>query len=69
MVDHVSGGEYALEVGTGRAWLDEDVALGVEVDLASHQFTARLVPDRDEQALGSPALLLAGFDVAQDHAR
>jgi len=69
VVNHVSGGEYTLEVGTGRAWLDEDVAFGVAVHLASHQFTAGLVPDSHEQALGSPALLLAGFDVPQDHAR
>ena len=44
-----------FEIGPGRAGLHEYVALGVEVHLAGHQLTPRLVPDSDEQSLGGPA--------------
>ena len=68
MVDEVAAGEDAGQVGAGGAALDEDVALGVEVDDALDQLVARVVADRDEQAGDGQLAGLAGDGVAQGDA-
>src|SRR6188472_263457 len=67
VVDHVSHGEDALEVGAGRAGLGEDVAVLVGVDLARDHLGAGDVADRDEGAVGLEVLALPRLDVAQAH--
>src|SRR3954470_22041022 len=62
VVDHVTAGEHAVDVGARGRVLDLDVAGVVELELPREQLAARVVPDRDEDA-GDRQLL----GVAADH--
>ena len=53
------------DVGVRRAAVDPDRALGGEVELAVHEVRARVVADRDEQAVEGEVALVAVDRVAQ----
>src|SRR6187402_2508436 len=61
VVDDVADGEDAGEVGPGRAWLGEDVALPIGLDLTLDDLRLGDVADRDEGAVGGEVLDLAGL--------
>src|SRR5687767_4762441 len=65
VVDEVAGGEDVGEVGLRGGVVDEHVAVVVEVDLASEQLRARVVPDRDEEPRDGQVTLLPGPGVAE----
>src|SRR5579862_4604568 len=52
VVGDVPGGEDSRDVGGCRAWLDQEIAALVEVELPLEQLGVGLVPDGDEQPLG-----------------
>src|SRR6185312_7607541 len=60
LVHHVAAGEHALDAGLGRARLDDDVAVGIEVELALEQLGRGLVADGDERAFDLDSADLAG---------
>src|SRR3712207_7846896 len=64
VVDHVTAGEDALDVGPRGGVLDLDVALVVELELADEELAARVVPDRDEHP-GDRQLL--GREIGRAH--
>src|SRR5664279_3995952 len=64
VVDHVAGGEHALDVGPG-SYAGADVALVVQIELAAYQFAAWFVPDRDEQPADGEVALSSGDGVSQ----
>ena len=66
VVDEVSAGEDALEVGPGAAALGEHVALAVEADLVPDELRARVVTDGDEHAVQLALFHRAGLHVL-DH--
>ncbi|VXB86091.1 hypothetical protein BACI9J_570002 [Bacillus altitudinis] len=67
-VDDVTGGEDTRQVGLRRAALDSDRALGRDVDLAVDQVRARVVADRDEQAVQCELGLLTRHGVREGDA-
>src|SRR5690349_3340113 len=60
VVDEVTRREHTGHRGECRASLDQDVALGIEVDLPADEFAARVVADRDEHAGHVESADLAG---------
>src|SRR5690606_13607051 len=65
VVDHVTAGEHAGEVGPGAGRVDLQVALLVEVELALEEFHTGVVADRDEQSADIEGALLTGHPVPQ----
>src|SRR5215204_3014651 len=68
VVDDVTAGEDAGQVGLGGRGVDQDVALVVAADLLGEELAARVVPDRHEQPGDVELGLLAGARVAHPHA-
>ena len=68
VVDQVSAGEYASQVGPGAAPLTDDIARFVEVDDTLDELVTRVMPDGDEEAGHSQLRLGAGHRVGDRHA-
>jgi len=64
---HVAAREYAGQAGL-RAVVRDDVAVGVQLELALEQVGVGLVPDRHEHAGHVDGALFAGIDVEHLHA-
>src|SRR4051795_5965772 len=69
MVDQVSTGEHAREVGECGAPLHEHVPVAVDVDLPLDELAARIMPDSYEHAGDVEVALLASCSVAEPKAR
>src|ERR1700710_1867831 len=65
VVDHVTAGEHAVDVGARGRVLRLDVALVVQLQLADEQLAARVVPDRHEQPADRQLLGGAAGDVGE----
>src|ERR1700721_377924 len=65
VVRDVAGGEHALDASRRRTGRSLTVAVGLEGELAAHQFGRRLVSDRDEDAVDRKIVERAGHYVPQ----
>src|SRR6187551_3348745 len=61
----VADGEYAGDVGLGRAWRCDQVTRVVVLELVQEQFRVRVVADRDEEPVGRVVDHLARLDVLE----
>lgn len=66
LVLHVTRGIDTRNVGQGRTWLGDNVAILVSVDLVLDQGRGWVVTNGIEQATGLESLLLARLDVLDD---
>jgi hypothetical protein len=68
VVDHVSTGEHAGDLRLRGRGVDEQVPVGVGLQLAGEELAARVVADRDEQAGDLQRGRLTGLRVPDGHA-
>src|SRR5690606_3393408 len=68
VVDHVAAGEYAGDLRLRGRGVDDQVPVGVGLQLAGEQLAARVVADRDEQAGDLQRGRLTGLVVADGQA-